>query len=307
MNIRKATINDITEIKNLLESSFKKEFPISLLKWKYFNNSFHTMNFVAEKNRKIICHYGAIFFPYSKNSDSLICIPCDAASNIKDSFFGKNLPFVKFSQYVYNEFIKFNNVEFVFTFTGERHYRLAKYIINGKDFMPIIKMKALFNHISQITYFNSLKVEETTIDNPIPEKNFTGIKKSREFLNWRYIKHPFKTYKFFKFSFLNEDIIFAVIRIYNQTLFIDDFQIISGFEHMFLPAITLICKKFTKKQITDVVIHFSANHPVAMLVRNSGIFKDVDLEPFLYSMYFGNMQINIPVEKFTFTMAEMEI
>ncbi len=307
MNIRRADINDINRIKELLEKSFSKPFPLSLLKWKYFENPYHTMNFVAERNGKIICHYGAIFFPFSISESSYICMPCDAAADQNQLNFGKNLPFVKFSKYVFKEFLKFKNVKFIFSFTGERHRRLSKLIINGRDFHPVIETKALFEKILLTNYFISLKVEEASIDDLIENKKHIGIKKDREFFKWRYEFHPLKIYKFFKVSIYDENIIFLVIRVDKNCLNIEDFIVVNGFEFYFIPSVIKLCKFFSMQPIKYVNLRFSSNNPVSLFVKNSNIFKLSEVEPNIYPMYFGNMNINIPIEKITFTMAEMEL
>ncbi len=306
MNIRKATVNDLDKIKELLEKTFNKEFPLPFLKWKYFNNIFKTMNFIGEKNGEVICHYGAIFFPYSLNKSWIICMPCDAASNYKYNSFGKNIPFVKFSQYVYNEFLKIKNVKFIFSFTGERHARLSQYIINGQHMASIVQLKAPFKKILQINFLNSISVKKSKINDVIDE-NFVGIKRDKTFFKWRYLKHPFKIYNFFTAEQFEKTFAFFVIYISNNTFYIEDFLISKGSEHLFFPSIVKICKNFYKFNISEVIIKLSSNHPLTFFLKNTEVFKEENIEPKIYPMYFGNMNIEIPVNNFIFTMAEMEL
>ncbi len=213
----------LPKIMTLFRRSFSREIEESFLRWRYLNNPVHDLlAAVEEQEDQIIANYSASPCILSREGEDFKTALSMTTMTDPDHT-GKGL-FKKLASLLYQEMLQKNYVMIWGFPNNQSHYGFVEKL-GWADIHQIPTMALVLNE---------LKIEnmDWKEDNPFdldyskvtPPQELLHVKKMKSYLQWRYAKHPINKYKNIvieKEGFVSS---YCVVKKYNSTLDIIDFQ-----------------------------------------------------------------------------------
>lgn len=194
---RKAEPEDIPGLIGLFKVCFNKESSEREWRWKYHENPWGAVPYIALLDNEIVAHYGCIKYKFLFQGKTFWGYQkCDVMSHPqKGRFLSTRPPIVRLGEMFYAK----NEMDFTFGFPSERHARLQ---VRGLKSDGYTFVNAFSKRISEESKkgptFKVLKPAENTLKaiqgiSSNPSHNLY-IEKDLNYLKWRYSERPFQKY-----------------------------------------------------------------------------------------------------------------
>jgi len=206
MEIREFREEDEKGIRDLFYLCFGREMSHEEWEWKYRKSPWSSKGYVAVDDGKVVAFYGGIRLSFSFYDKRLWAYQfCDVMTHPKyrGRLFSKTPLLVKMGELFYKE----NPMDIAFGFPSLRHARLQNLSFKGEGyrFVRLYKKERLKRHIfywkSRVKEGWEL-LEDKDIENILIWHYNTPVKlnKNKEYIRWRYIENPVKTYQMLVFE-----------------------------------------------------------------------------------------------------------
>lgn len=195
--IRPYLPGDELGIVRLFSAVFQHELSLATWQWKYLRNSDPPPVFVAEADKQIVCHYGALHKRLTWEGAEV------GAWDIVDvmchpHYQGRGL-FRRAAQAFIAQLCERQCI-FIYGFPGERHRRLGELLIGYEPITPVYKLQKTISSRSSSFPAGVVVLKSIPLDWDLYwrrlEKRFNLVAiRDRHTLMWRYLMRPEKRYR----------------------------------------------------------------------------------------------------------------
>lgn len=198
IEIRRYKDTDEEKIRNLFKICFDRDMSHNEWGWKYKNSPWGSVAYVAEDDKKLIAHYGAIRQAFYLEGEILWTYqPCDVMTHpdYRGKFFSKKPLVAKVAEM----FFKDDVMDFAFGFPSERNARLHHLVLGWSQHRKVALFKKHLlksNEIKVKPYILKIgwdNVNYDDLDDLWRSSSNTyslSILKDRKYHLWRYKEHP---------------------------------------------------------------------------------------------------------------------
>jgi hypothetical protein len=207
----------------LFKKSFNRQISSQFFKWRYLGNPMNELLICAEKDgESFISNYSAS--PVMMNGNNKVVKSALSMTTMTDPDYAGQGLFPKLAKELY-EYMGTLNYEMIWGFPNINSHRG---FINKLEWINVYEIPTM--KLFQIPK-NIERVEVTTDNNfdldyiiPEPIANGIFVIKDKSYLKWRYLNHPFNSYE--NVVLIHENVVtsFCVIKEYQGSLDIIDFQ-----------------------------------------------------------------------------------
>jgi hypothetical protein len=240
IKIRRYKDTDEEKIRNLFKICFDRDMSHNEWVWKYKMSPWGSVAYVAEDDKKLIAHYGAIRQAFYLEGEILWTYqPCDVMTHpdYRGKFFSKKPIVAKVAEM----FFKDNVMDFAFGFANERNARLHEIVLGWSKYKKVTLFKKHLlksNEIIREPFILKVgwdNVNSDDLNDLWRSSNPTyslSINKDRKYLLWRYMEHPSQYYTFVTLKdIIQKNIVaIAVIKCSDHEMNILDFFVNGGCE-----------------------------------------------------------------------------
>jgi hypothetical protein len=252
-------------------------------RWKYHNNPFGRQFMICKNdNNEVVASYSGVPFPArNHNNEVLLTHIMDSMSHPDYRFVlsDKRGLFIHTAEHFYNQYNGANASLFYYGFPNKRVFRLGNIFLQYKNFTDgVVYLQDSTNSIYKKNIFSISKVK-TANDNfqvfdslDYSAKKFypIAIKRSSEFIQWRFINHPVNKYMVLIFkNWFNVIKGYAVIFLReNKATIVDIFvmpdqKVVNG-------LLNEICSRLKQSDIETIDLWLPANHFVLDMMLKYG-------------------------------------
>ncbi len=258
--------------------------------WKYKGNNPYgkSLVWVATDKKKIVATFSIIPLEYIIDG-KVVKGSCSIAMIVHPDYQNKGL--IKFvADKLFNE-AKINKIRFVYGYPNENAYQIHKVFFSYTD---ISMQKLYFQKIHKdlkIKLENKILINESErfdkADNKFLKKasnqRKVSLKRTNDFLNWRYFDRPDYQYKVFKFVKNNNLIAYVVLKIYKEDKIIRGHIIDLFYDkktNVFNEIINFSKKYFIKNNCNELTLWLQGDELASKKLKKQG-FKVLSSRPMI--------------------------
>lgn len=196
--VRSYQPGDEEGIVRLFATVFQHDLPLALWQWKYLRNGESPPLYVAEEERQIVCHYGALCQRLAWEGNEvlgwdIVDVMCHPR------YQGRGL-FRRAAQEFIAQLRTSSQGVLIYGFPGERHRRLGERLVGYEPITPVYKVqKTLPVGTSPFPagalVLRSLPPEWDRQWQLLERRFGLVMKRDRQLLSWRYLERPDKRYR----------------------------------------------------------------------------------------------------------------
>lgn len=213
----------IDRLANLFEKSFKKRIDKNYLNWRYVKNPVRELLVNVEiNNEDVIANYSAspvVMSIYGENVKTALSM----TTMTDPMHMGKGL-FPKLATELY-EHMEDNDYSLIWGFPNNNSHRGFVNKLKWNDVYEIPTMKLIVSNENKLNDFyetdNQFNLDYKEV---VPIEKGIFVKKDKEYLKWRYHLNPINKYTNLVVRDIDSVSSFCVIKVYNESLDIIDFQ-----------------------------------------------------------------------------------
>tara|TARA_B100000963_G_C22618773_1_gene668768 strand:+ start:554 stop:1531 length:978 start_codon:yes stop_codon:yes gene_type:complete len=258
--------------------------------WKYKgNNPFgNSLVWVAMNKKKVVATFSIIPLDYIVKG-KILKGSCSIAMIVHPEYQNKGL--IKFVADKLFDEAKLNKIKFVYGYPNENAYQIHKVFFSYKD---ISKQKLYFKKINKkikISLENKFEINEVKkfinkddfFLKRVSKQRKICLKRTVEFLNWRYFDRPDYKYKVFKF-FKNKDLIaYVVLKVYKENKILRGHVIDLFYDkkaNIFNEIMEFSIKFFAKNNCNELTLWLQGDESAIKKLKKLG-FKTLNSRPMI--------------------------
>ena len=276
---------DESGILNLWKVAFNDHMSLERFTWKYLDNPYEqTMMLCVDDNGEVVTFYGGIPYRFQYRDRQVKGVQLMDIMSHPDH--RENKVFAKTAFQFISHFCTPNRLAFMYGFPGAHHFAIGQRLLNYRKTASAAYLTAnIPEAVSRLSPDVSAgdmtmrSISEHDLDKFDPGKLWSGLShaypfsliRDARFLQWRFFRHPEKTYRVYTFTNKNTYEIsgYAVLSFLPEKAVLVDFAAKDSFG-LFQQIMLSLMEMLLEKEIHTLATWLPNNHFLADWSRQSG-------------------------------------